>query len=60
MQQRAKKSHYQSKVFACVSNNREDAVVQALIYILEQGTRLRVTFPIRIFTGFVNTCIFPI
>ncbi len=31
VQQRAKKSHYQSKVFVCVSNNRADAVDWLLI-----------------------------
>ncbi len=31
VQQRAKKSHYQSRVFACVSNNRADAVNRLLI-----------------------------
>ncbi len=30
-EQRAKKSHYQSMVFVCVSNNRVDAVVQLKI-----------------------------
>ncbi len=31
VQQRAKKSHYQSRVFVCVSNNRADVVDRLLI-----------------------------
>ncbi len=31
--QKAKKSHYQSKVFVCVSNSRADAVDRLLIFI---------------------------
>ena len=31
MQQRSKKSHYQSKVFVCVLNNRGDVVDRLLI-----------------------------
>ncbi len=31
VQQRAKKSHYQSEVFVCVSSNRADAVDRLLI-----------------------------
>ena len=34
VQQRAKKSHYQSKVFVCVSSNRVDAVDRLLILVL--------------------------
>ncbi len=32
VQQRAKKSHYQSKGFICVCNNRSDAVDRLLIH----------------------------
>ena len=34
VQQRAKKSHYHSKVFVCVSNNCADAVDRLLMLIL--------------------------
>ena len=33
VQQRAKKSHYQSRVFVCVSSDRADAVDRLLIII---------------------------
>ncbi len=33
VRQRAKKSHYQSKVFVCVSNSRADAVDRLLILL---------------------------
>ena len=33
VQQRAKKSHYQSRMFVCVSNDRADAVDRVLIIV---------------------------
>ena len=42
VQQRAKKSHYQSRVFVSVSNNRADAVDRLLIHhTVSPGTCLK-------------------
>ena len=46
VQQRARKSNYQSKVFVCVSSNRADAVDRLLI-ALHMQLHTRVTHPPR-------------
>ncbi len=44
VQQRAKKSHYQSEVFVCVLNSRADAVDRLLIFRYKKSSRLFAVF----------------